>query len=118
MWSYPLVAGSSDPMGTFFCKADSQIVQKLIKIDLGEGSDWTLVASEAGRVNNNSIKLLIEAKNNPDRILLENIIRLEQTLKLTAAGVDVVTHTTKKDGTTVVNKCVYHRKVNSASFFK
>ena len=106
-------SGANDPMGKVFCRADSPAVQRPIKIDYAKENkemDWTLTASEAGRVGKDSLKLLMEAKNNRKGVAPEDVTQVEEILKLTEAGVDIVSILTKNDGSVETVKCVYYRK--------
>lgn len=105
------ISGADDPMGVFFCRADSDISKGLLKIDVWKDSSHLIYASHSGRLNNESIQIVIPAKDNrPELFQDPEIVEIKEVLSLTKSGVSLRSKTLMKDGTIQEQKCIYNKK--------
>ncbi|GEM_PF-5469819 len=105
------IGGAEDPMGIFFCRADSNLVKGLLKIDIWKEMSPPIFASESGRLNNETIQIVFPAKDNPPNLfLVPEIVENREVLSLTQSGVSLTSTILMKNGTIQTHKCIYKKK--------
>lgn len=105
------INGADEPMGTFFCRADSKLVKSPVKIDIWKEMSPALYASESGRVDNESVQIVLSAKDNSPGVFVNpEIVESKEVLALTEAGVNLISTTSMKDGKIQTSKCTYKKR--------